>query len=323
MKILSFLALAMTISVSFLSSVHAADSRLTVVTGNTIVQDIAVQIGGARVDATCLLQPGVDPHSYQPVPEDVKRLAAARLVIINGLGFEGWFEGLAKEAGIKGTVIVATKGIPTLKMEAEDDHAGHGHGHGHGHDHSSDSSSDKSKAHGQVDDPHAYNSIANGVRYAENIRDAFIAADVAGAEIYRASAAAYITQLRAADAAAKVQFASLTKAQRKLITNHDALQYFAHEYGFEILAPNTALEDSQPSAKDLAELIDFIKNQKVKGVFLEFGKNEKIIAQIAKEAGVTIGAELYLDGVGSAGSPAGTYLGMFQTNVSSIVAGLK
>jgi len=120
-----------------------------------------------------------------------------------------------------------------------------------------------------------------------------------------------------------MQFASLTKAQRKIITNHDAMQYFAQEYGFEVLAPNTALEDSQPSAKELAELIDFIKNQGVKGVFLEFGKNEKIIEQIAKEAGVSIGAELYLDGVGPAGSAASTYLGMFKSNVSSIVTGLK
>ena len=307
MRILSSIALIMMVGVSFPFSGYASDARLTVVTGNTIVQDIAVHIGGTRIDATCLLQPGVDPHSYQPVPEDVKRLAAARLVIINGLGFEGWFQGLAKEAGFKGTVVVATKGIVPLKMEAEEEE-------GHTHD---------AHAHGKVDDPHAFNSIANGVRYAENIRDALIAEDAAGAEIYRTSAAAYITELRSADADAKMQFASLTKAQRKLITNHDALQYFAKEYGFEILAPNTALEDSQPSAKELAELIDFIKSQRVKAVFLEFGKNEKIINQIAKEAGVTLGAELYLDGVGPVGSPASTYLGMFKTNVSSIVTVLK
>jgi len=306
MRAISILALAMLLSGWFFSPLIAADSRLSVVTGNTIVQDIAVHIGGARIDASCLLQPGVDPHSYQPVPEDVKRLAAAQVVIINGLGFEGLFEGLAKEAGFKGTLVVATKGIVPLKMEADECH-----GHDHGH------------AHGKVDDPHAFNSIAKGVRYAENIRDALIAADAAGAEVYRTAAAAYITELRAADAAAKMQFASLTKAQRKIITNHDAMQYFAQEYGFEVLAPNTALEDSQPSAKELAELIDFIKNQGVKGVFLEFGKNEKIIEQIAKEAGVSIGAELYLDGVGPAGSAASTYLGMFKSNVSSIVTGLK
>ena len=305
------LAMVLTIMVFTPLPMYAADSqiaesRLAVVTGNTIVQDITVHIGGARINATCLMQPGIDPHNYQPVPEDVKRLAAAKVVIINGLGFEGWFEGLAKEAGFKGAIVVATKGIAPLTMESEDEH---GHGHEHGHE--------------KVDDPHAFNSIVNGVRYAENIRDALIAADATGADAYRSAASAYITELRMADAAAKMQFATLTKAQRKLITNHDALQYFAKEYGFEILAPNTALEDSQPSAKELAEVIDFIKRQGVKGVFLEFGKNEKIVGQIAKEAGVTIGPELYLDGVGPSGSPASTYLGMFQTNVRSIITSLK
>ncbi len=276
-----------------------AEAPLSVVTGNTIVQDIAIAIGGARIKATCLLQPGIDPHTYQPVPEDVKRLAAARLVIINGLGFEGWFEGLAKEAGFQGMVVVASKGITPLTMEDESGHRT------------------------MVDDPHAFHSLLNGVRYAENIRDALLAADAAGADAYRTAATAYITQLRQADAAAKKQFAHLRKAQRKLVTNHDALQYFAKEYGFEILAPNTALEDSQPSAKELAQLIDFIKRQGVKGVFLEFGKNEKIIEQIGKEAGVAIGAKLYLDGVGPADSPAQTYLGMFQSNVASICTCLQ
>jgi zinc/manganese transport system substrate-binding protein len=282
-----------------------AAAPLLVVTGNTIVQDITATIGGPRIQATCLLQPGVDPHAYQPVPDDVKRLAAARLVIINGLGFEGWFEGLAKEAGFNSTVVVATRGITPLTMSAHD------HDHDHDHDH------------GAVDDPHAFNSIPNGVRYAENIRDALIAADAAGADHYRQAAAAYIAELRQADAAARKGFASLPKAQRKLVTNHDALQYFAKEYGFAILAPNTALDDSQPSAKELAELIDFIKREGVKGVFLEFGKNDKIIAQIGSEAGVTISERLYLDGVGPATSTAHTYLGMFQTNVATIMKCLQ
>ena len=283
------------------TGLRAADSAaLKVVTGNTIVQDIAVHIGGDRVSATCLLQPGVDPHTYQPVPEDVKRLADAQVVIINGLGFEGWFGGLSKEAGFKGTLVVATTGIEPLQMEAEE-----------------------GEGHSKVDDPHAFNSMANGVRYAENIRDALIAADAAGAETYRTRAALYIGELRKADAWAKRSFAALPRSQRKLVTNHDALQYFAKEYGFAILAPNTALEDSEPSAKALGELVAFIRAQQVKGVFLEFGKNDKIVRQISTEAGVIIGHELYLDGVGPLGTSASTYLGMFQSNVTSIVEALK
>ena len=293
---------------SFLADdVVAADSHLKVVTGNTIVQDIVLHIGGDLVASTCLLQAGVDPHTYQPVPEDAKRLSAAQLVIINGLGFEGWFAGLAKESGFKGIVVVATTGIETLKMDAEHDEHENGAAH----------------AHGKVDDPHAFNSIANGVRYAENIRDALITADAPHAEQYRTRSVTYIANLRKVDAWAKKEFSVLTRNQRKLITNHDALQYFAKEYGFEILAPNTALEDSQPSAKDVAELVTFIKAQQVKGVFLEFGKNDKVIRQVSAEAGVAIGNELYLDGVGPVGSPANTYVGMFTSNVNNIVNGLK
>ncbi len=285
--------------------VVAGEPVLRVVTGNTVLQDIVQVIGGERISATCLLQAGVDPHSYQPVPEDVKRIAAAQLVIINGLGFEGWFAGLAKESGYRGLVVTATRGIEVLSMEDDDHHE------------------DGGAAHGLVDDPHAFNSIAQGVRYAENIRDALINADPAGAGAYQTAATAYITTLRAADAKAKQLFSTIPKAQRKLVTNHDALQYFAKEYGFEIVAPNTALEDSQPSAKDLAEIVAFIRKQGVKSVFLEFGKQEKIVEQIAKEAGVRVGGELYLDGIGPAGSPAASYVGMFTHNVQAIADGLR
>lgn len=282
-----------------------AAEPLAVVTGNTVVQDLTVRIGGDRVAATCLLAPGVDPHTYQPVPEDAKRLAQARLVIINGLGFEGWFQGLGREAGFHGTLVVATSGIQPLKM-APEGHVG-----------------PITPATAMIDDPHAFNSMENGIRYAENIRDALITADPPGTDAYAARARAVIGDLAAADAWAKEQFATIPPSQRLLITNHDALQYFARSYGFTILAPNTALEDSEPSAQDLANLVDFIKSHHVKGVFLEYGKNRKVIEQVAREAGVTLGAELYLDGVGPPGSPAATYVGMFRTNVQRILDGLR
>ena len=316
----------LTIACMLLTQVRAADTntpeeKIHVVTGNTIVQDMVTIIGGERVSATCLLQPGVDPHSYQPVPKDVKRLAQAKLVIINGLGFEGWFDGVAKEAGFVGTVVIATKGIEPLTMEEACDHGDQDKKEVPANDHAPDH--EHKHEHHEVHDPHAFNSIAQGPRYAENIREALIGADPAGAEGYRVRAAAYIVELRKADAEAKKAFAVLPRSQRKLITNHDALQYFAKEYGFEILAPNTALEDSEPSAKDIAALVTFIRQTHVKGVFLEFGKNEKVMRQISVEAQVAIGQELYLDGVGPSETPAGTYIGMFRSNVASILAALK
>lgn len=289
------------------SVLMTAAEPLPLVTGNTVVQDIVTVIGGEQVSANCLLQAGVDPHGYQPVPADVKRIAAAKLVVINGLGFEGWFEGLAKEAQFGGTVVIATAGLKPLMMAEVDDH---------GHDHAGHN-------HGDVADPHAFNSIARGVRYAENIRDALIAADAANAEAYRSRAQAYIAELRAADAWGKQQIVTVPKAQRKIVTNHDALQYFAADYGFTVVAPNTALEDSQPSAKDLAAIVEFIRKEEVKGVFLEFGKNEKVVEQIAQEAGVKVGQELYLDGLGAPGTLAATYIGAFKHNVTAIVSALR
>lgn len=270
---------------------------IRVVTGNTVVHDLTQRIGGERITATCLLRPGVDPHAYQPVPEDVRNLAAARLVVINGLGFEGWFEGLAKEAGFAGTVVVASAGITPIDV-AHDEHE---------------------HAHGTVADPHAYGSIRHGVRYAENIRDALIAADPAGGDGYQTRAAALIADLRQADAWATVQFAAIPKAQRRIVTNHDALAYFAADYGFQIVSPHTVLEDSQPGAQRIAALADFIRRQGVKGVFLESGRNPKLIEQIAAEAGVRVGAPLHLDGAGAGLD----YIGSFRANVQAIVEALR
>ena len=285
----------------------AAAEPIPVITGNTIVHDLTSRIGGERFVVTCLLKPGVDPHAYQPVPDDVRRLAAARVVIINGLGFEGWFEHLAKEASFSGTLVMATAGIEPLRM-TEACAGGHGHDHAHDHD---------------VPDPHAYNSVRQGVRYAENIRDALATADPAGAEAIRQRAALIIDELRRLDGWAITRLAAIPKGQRKIITNHAALGYFAKDYGFEVLAPNSALEDSQPSAQEMAGIITFIRAQGVKGVFLEHGKNPKLIEQIAAEAGVRVGAELFLDGVGPLDGPAATYVGMFRGNVEAIVAALQ
>lgn len=286
-----------------------AGEPLPVVTGNTVVHDLTIRVGGDRVAATCLLKPGIDSHAYEPVPEDVRRLAGAKLVVINGLGFEGWFEKLATEAKFAGTVVVATTGITPLKMDGDHDH-GHDAGTKADHDH-------------DVSDPHAWNSVRQGVRYVENIRDALITADPAGAEGFRTRAAELIRELREADAWATAQLAAIPKAQRTLVTSHDALAYFAADYGFAVQAPNTALEDSQPTAKEVAEIVSFIKAKGVKGVFLESGKNPKLIEQIAREAGVKVGGELRLDGIGEPGTPRGTYLGTFKANVQAIVDALR
>jgi zinc/manganese transport system substrate-binding protein len=312
MHLLHALTSTLFLALMLLAAPLASAERLKVVSGNSVCHDLVRTIGGDRVDASSLMATGVDPHNYQPVPDDVRRLAEARLVVINGLGFEGWFEGLATEAKLGSSVIIASTGITPLTMEEACDH-GQGHGHSHGHQHS----------HGEVPDPHAFNAITFGIRYAENIRDALIAADAAGEADYRQRTEALVAQMRAADGQARKQLAVIPKAKRVIITNHDALQYFAVAYGFRVISPNTALEDSQPSAKTIASIVDLIKEEQVRGIFLEYGKHQKVVQQIAAEAGVRVGGELYLDGLGAPGTPAETYIGAFLHNVTTIAEALR
>jgi zinc/manganese transport system substrate-binding protein len=278
--------------------VGAADTpRPRVVACSTVVFDILRHVGGDRIEAQCLLHGGVDPHAYQPVPEDARRLAQADLVIVNGLGFEGWGDALLKESGYHGRVVVASAGIVPLTMPS-------------------------SRAPSAVD-PHAYNDLANGVRYAENIRDALCAIDAAGSEDYQAWSEAYIAQLRQLDGWVKRQVARIPPERRRLVTDHDAMQYFAKAYGLTVIAPATAADDAQPGAQQVAAIVSAIREQGIRGVFLERGRNPKLVEQIGREAGVAVGGELFLDGLGPAGALADSYTGMFLANVRTIVRTLE
>jgi len=296
------IAIALLMAVS--GALTAADSpapehRLRVVAATTVIADLVRRIGGDHVDCHCLVAAGVDPHTFQPAPADRQTLAEAELVVINGLGFEGWFDALLKESSSPAPVVIASTGVVALTM-TDEDHQG-----------------------SPVPDPHAFNDPANGVIYAENIRDALAKADPRDADDYRAWADHVIASLRLLDGWIKRQVAQLPAANRILITDHDAMQYFAKAYGFTVVAPGSALEDAEPGAGKCAAIVALIRAQHVKGVFFEAGKNPKVLAQIAAEAGVAIGDDLYLDGVGPPGSFAGTYEGMFLHNVRAIVRTLK
>jgi zinc/manganese transport system substrate-binding protein len=275
-----------------------APHRLRVVAFSPVVFDILRHVGGDRVEAQCLLRPGTDAHAYLPVPEDARRLAGADLVILNGLGFEGWADALLTESQYAGRVAIASQGVAPLPMP-------------------------NARGGAAVDDPHAFNDLANGVRYAENIRDALVALDPDGADDYRAWAEAYVAQLRQLDGWVKRQVARIPADGRRLVTDHDALQYFAKAYGFSVLAPGTATEDAQPGAQEVARIVALIQAQGIKGVFLERDKNPKLVEQIAREAGVRIGGELWLDGPAPAGCLADSYQGMFLANVRTIVRTLE
>ncbi|SEL20428.1 zinc/manganese transport system substrate-binding protein [Bosea lupini] len=271
-----------------------AQEKLPVVASFSILGDFVREIGGERVTVTTLVGPDGDAHVYSPTPADAKTVAGAKLVVVNGLKFEGWLTRLVKSSGTKATVATATTGITPLKM-ADD------HGHGHG-----------------GEDPHAWQSVANARLYVGNVRDALIAADPAGKATYEANAAAYQTKLDALEAEIKAAVARIPADRRKAITSHDAFGYFVKAYGIAFIAPQGVSTEAEASAKDVARIIRQIKAEKVPAVFLENITNPRLAEQIARESGAKIGGRLYSDALSAADGPAGTYIAMMKHNISQI-----
>jgi zinc/manganese transport system substrate-binding protein len=242
-------------------------------------------------------------HVYLPSPADAKRLLEARLVVINGLGLEGWADRLVKASGFKGTPVIASRGIKAKAAE---------HGHSHG----------KPQAHHRSD-PHAWQDVANVKVYVSNIRDALIAADPAGKQHYETAAAAYLKQLDALDAEIRASFAGIPKPRRRVITSHEAFAYYSDAYGITFLAPQGVGGDTEPSAKGIATLIRQIKREGVKAIFVENISNPRVIQRISKETGAAVGGTLYSDALSDSAGPAATYVAMMRHNTRLLAAAMK
>ena len=282
-----------------------AQDKVKVVTSFSILSDLIRQVGGERVEVSAFVGPNTDMHVFQPSPSDAKNLLGANLVIINGLGFEGWADRLVKASGYKGELAIAAKGIAPLSSER----GGHAHGH-KGHVHARH-------------DPHAWHDVANVKIYVANIRDALARADAAGGAYYEARAEKYLAQLDALDAEVKAALAGVPAAQRRAITSHDAFAYFGRAYGVTFLAPQGVSGDSEPTAKDVAALIRQIKRERIKAVFVENISNPRVIERIAKEAGVTLGDRLYSDALSELGGAAESYIAMIRHNARALAGAMR
>ena len=254
--------------------------RLPVVASFSILADLVRNVGGERVAVTSLVAPGGDAHVYAPTPQDARKLADARLIVINGLKLEGWIDRLVTSSGTKARIAVATRGITPLQA-----------------------------------DPHAWQSIANVKIYVANIRDDLIAADPSGEAAYAARASAYLLRLDALEAQVRASIAAIAPERRKLVTTHDAFGYFGAAYGLAFIAPLGVSTDSEASAKDVARIIRQIKAQKIPAVFLENVTDPRLTRQIAAESGAKVGGALYSDGLSPPDGPAGTYIDMIQYNI--------
>ena len=267
-----------------------AQDKLKVLATFSILADFVRNVGGDRTEVAALVGSNNDAHVYAPAPADAKKVTDAKVVITNGLGFEGWMTRLVQASGSKAMIIVATKGIAVRR-------AAGGHG---------DS------------DPHAWQSAANANVYVANIRDALTAADPAGADAYRAHAAAYLARLDALDAEVKQAVAAIPADRRRVISTHDAFGYFQQAYGIEFIAPQGVSTEAEPSARDVARIITQIKRQKIPAVFLENITDPRLMQRIAQETGARIGGKLFSDALTEEGGEAPSYIEMMRHNIKQI-----
>jgi len=279
-----------------------AQDRLNVIATFSILGDFVKNVGGDRVEVATLVGPNGNAHVYAPSPGDAKKVADAKLVFVNGLGFEGWLERLVKASGTKAPIVVATKGIKPLERAGE-------HGHDHDHDH------------GRAD-PHAWQSVANAKIYVANIRDALIAADPAGKDAYLANAAAYLAKLDALERDVREVIAKIPADRRRVITSHSAFGYFQDAYGVSFTAPQGVSTEAEASAKDVAAIIAQIKKQKAAAVFLENVTDPRLVEQIARETGAKVGGTLYSDALTDDKGDATTYIDLMRHNLRQLASAL-
>ena len=281
---------------ALLSSPLAMAKTVEAVASFSILGDIVQQVGGEHVNVVTLVGPDGDPHGFAPMPKNSKQLSNADVVFVSGLGLEGWLERLISASGYKGQVVVASTGVDTRKMDEEGK---------------------------MVTDPHAWNSMANGIKYANNVMNALIVADPEDADYFRKRGGEYIQQLEKLDAYAKAQFAAIPLDKRKVLTSHDAFGYFSQEYGVSFLSPVGFSTEAEASASDVAALIKQIKQEKIKTYFIENQTDPRLVKQIATASGVKAGGELYPEALSPAGGPAATYAEAFKHNVDTIVGSMK
>ncbi|MFB9265457.1 metal ABC transporter substrate-binding protein [Bradyrhizobium erythrophlei] len=281
------------ISLAFFAASGAAraDERVNVVASFSILADIVRNVGGDRVNVVALVGPDSDAHVYAPTPADARKVADAKLLVVNGLGFEGWLPRLLQASGSKAPVVVATKGITPRKL-------------------------------GGAADPHAWQSVVNAKLYVGNIRDSLIVVAPADADAFRANAGAYLAKLDALDREVREAVATIPDARRKVISTHGAFGYFADAYGIQFVAPLGVSTEAEVSARDIAQIITQVKAAKIPAVFLENINDPRLIQRIAAETGARVGGTLYSDSLTGEKGDAPTYIDMVRHNIKALTGAL-
>ena len=268
-------------------------AELSVLAAETFLADIAQNVAGERVAVESILPLDLDPHTYEPTPQDLVKITNSQLLIVNGAGFEFWMDELIENSGGEQLVIEASEGL-----------------------------AESSERPG---DPHFWLDPVSVITYVENIRGGLSTVDPAGELVYRRNAAAYIDELKMLDVWIMDDVKQLPKERRILVTNHESFGYYADRYGFEIIGTiiPSASTGSSPSAQQLVQLVDEIRRTNAPAIFLESGSNPQLAEQVARETDVKVIGDLYTHSISPPDGAAPSYLDMMMYNTRTIVEALK
>lgn len=274
------------------SGINAPD----ILTTSTILADITRNVAGDRFSVGSLLPIGADPHSYQPTPQDTAKISGSKVLVINGADYEHFLERLIENADGERPLIEASAGLRLI--------------------------TDEETEHGV--DPHLWLDPHNVISYVENIREGLAQFDPQGAEVYESNANAYIAELQELDAWINGQIVQIDPQHRLLVTNHEALGYFADRYGFRVVGTvlGGSSSEASPSAEQMAALVEQIKLYEAPAIFLDVSDNPQLAQQIAAETGVKVVTDLHFESL-TEGAPASTYIDMMRDNVTKIIEALK
>lgn len=270
---------------------RAEPPPIRVVASFSILADFTQRVGGSRVAVRALVGPDADAHVYEPSPGDLRMFTGASLVVLNGLGFEGWMPRLLRAARYSGQVVTASEGVQPLRAR---DH----------------------------DDPHAWQDPRLARIYVNNVLSGLVRAVPALSRSFEEAAARFVDELNALDAELRRRFAAIPAKRRRVITTHDAFAYLGAAYGVEFLPLQGWTTASEASAADVARLVRTARAQDVAAAFVENVTDPRLVESVAAESGIRIGGRLYSDALASAGHPASTYLGMMRHNAETLLAAL-
>ena len=288
----NFTKLVAIVAITLYASASLAKDRIKIVASFSILGNMVEQVVGDHADVTTIVGPDADAHVYQPSAADARAVANADIIFVNGLGFETWSDTLIAESGTNASVHVATAGVKIVTVDGSTD-------------------------------PHAWNSLSNGVVYVNNIAATLSEKMPTKANMIEANRAAYVDQLLALDIATKATLANLPANKRTVVTAHDAFGYLADAYDMIFLAPVGIDTDAEPSAQELAVLIDQLKADGAAALFVENITSPALVQQIADETGLTIGGRLFSDALSERGGPATSYLAMFEYNLETLLTALE